>query len=179
MSQLNAAPALLQSREERVVRPDFSILIEVPKLRDRGNLRSSARTNPRLRFETQSISNRHSRPRRNVRRRLKREVKIAACALLLSLPLIYGASSAWSLRLGNIAATELTRATNSADEKEGSGLGSALTRQISRSVFEPGVVLLSIEPAQAGKKSEAESPVVFPGYLLPEDSFEEMANEGS
>jgi hypothetical protein len=40
-------------------------------------------------------------------------------------------------------------------------------------------VLLSIEPVGTTADSDAEAPVVFPGYLLPEDSHEESAHEGS
>ena len=40
-------------------------------------------------------------------------------------------------------------------------------------------VLLSIEPVGTTAESDAEAPVVFPGYLLPEDTHEESAHEGS
>ena len=38
---------------------------------------------------------------------------------------------------------------------------------------------LSIEPAVAAPVADAEVPVVFPGYVLPDDSLEEPAHEGS
>ena len=43
----------------------------------------------------------------------------------------------------------------------------------------PGVVVLSIEPAGAGPGTDTEVPVVFPGYVLPDDSLEDSAHEGS
>jgi hypothetical protein len=41
------------------------------------------------------------------------------------------------------------------------------------------VVLLSTEPMVAAPAAEAEVPIVFPGYVLPDDTFEEPAHEGS
>jgi hypothetical protein len=46
-------------------------------------------------------------------------------------------------------------------------------------IGEPPTVVLSIEPASSTSSSETDAPVVFPGYLLPDDSFEEPAHEGS
>ncbi len=43
----------------------------------------------------------------------------------------------------------------------------------------PGAVLLSIEPVTIGLEAESETPVVFPGYLLPADRREEPTHEGS
>ncbi len=40
-------------------------------------------------------------------------------------------------------------------------------------------VSISIEPAALAPYAEAESPVVFPGYLLPDDGGEESAHAGS
>jgi hypothetical protein len=43
----------------------------------------------------------------------------------------------------------------------------------------PPVISISIEPAVLAPYAEAESPVVFPGYLLPDDGCEEPAHAGS
>lgn len=40
-------------------------------------------------------------------------------------------------------------------------------------------VLLSIEPAGTAVDADKETPVVFPGYLLPDDHHEEPVHEGS
>ena len=40
-------------------------------------------------------------------------------------------------------------------------------------------VLLSVEPSGASGDSDGETPVVFPGYLLPDDTREEPPHEGS
>jgi len=42
-----------------------------------------------------------------------------------------------------------------------------------------GVVVLSIEPAVSAPGTGTEVPVIFPGYVLPDDSLEGPAHEGS
>ena len=41
------------------------------------------------------------------------------------------------------------------------------------------VVVLSSEPASAARGADTQVPVVFPGYVLPDDSLEEPTHEGS
>jgi hypothetical protein len=43
----------------------------------------------------------------------------------------------------------------------------------------PPTIRISIEPAALAPYADAESPVVFPGYLLPDDGCEEPAHAGS
>jgi hypothetical protein len=43
----------------------------------------------------------------------------------------------------------------------------------------PPTISISIEPAVLAPYADAESPVVFPGYLLPDDGCEEPAHAGS
>jgi hypothetical protein len=43
----------------------------------------------------------------------------------------------------------------------------------------PPSISISIEPAALAPYADAESPVVFPGYLLPDDGCEEPAHAGS
>lgn len=43
----------------------------------------------------------------------------------------------------------------------------------------PAAVLISIESAGGAIEAETETPVVFPGYLLPDDHREEPVHEGS
>jgi hypothetical protein len=43
----------------------------------------------------------------------------------------------------------------------------------------PPAISISIEPAALAPYAEAESPVVFPGYLLPDDGGEVPAHAGS
>ncbi len=43
----------------------------------------------------------------------------------------------------------------------------------------PGVVVLSVEPAIVVPGTATEAAVVFPGYVLPDDSREDSLHEGS
>ena len=42
-----------------------------------------------------------------------------------------------------------------------------------------GVVVFSVEPAVLAPRADTETPVIFPGYMLPDDSLEDTAHEGS
>jgi hypothetical protein len=53
------------------------------------------------------------------------------------------------------------------------------SRSQAASVGSSGVVVLSIEPAALGPAAEATVPVIFPGYVLPDDSREGFTHEGS
>jgi hypothetical protein len=44
---------------------------------------------------------------------------------------------------------------------------------------EAPAISISIEPAATTPVVDAESPVIFPGYLLPDDDSEEPAHAGS
>jgi hypothetical protein len=46
-------------------------------------------------------------------------------------------------------------------------------------IASPGVFMRSIEPAMAVPPADAEVPVIFPGYVLPDDTFEDTAHAGS
>jgi hypothetical protein len=47
------------------------------------------------------------------------------------------------------------------------------------SIRTPPTVMLSIEPTAAVSGGDTEVSVVLPGYVLPDDSFQEPAHEGS
>jgi len=179
MNPVKAAPALPHCRADHTPRTDFRVLIEVPALPVHAAHAGVAPRRSRWVVEADRRPHRYPPRRPQTRRRLKREVKIAAGVLFTLLPCVFHASTAWSGRLGTIAASRLTRTAHPDVEREEPGVGSSLARQVSRSVFEPAVVLMSIEPAQTGLKSNAELPVNLPGYLLPEDSIEEITHEGS
>ncbi|MDG3005627.1 hypothetical protein [Paludisphaera mucosa] len=93
------------------------------------------------------------------RRRLRREFRVAACVCLAFAPIVT-AFGAWGFPpVRRAAAAEVASASRPADEDEAS----------------PWSIRLSIKPAE----SEPETPVVFPGYLLPAERREEPSHEGS
>ena len=56
-------------------------------------------------------------------------------------------------------------------------IGAAPDRPFERclAVGSPGVVVLSIEPAALAPGTDTEVPVIFPGYVLPDDSLEDSS----
>lgn len=62
--------------------------------------------------------------------------------------------------------------------RPGSAVGTSLVES-SQPVTHLLPILLSIEPVGATAESDVETPVLFPGYLLPDDNKEEPAHGGS
>ncbi|WP_165243739.1 hypothetical protein [Paludisphaera soli] len=98
------------------------------------------------------------------RRRLRREIRVAACVCLAFAPIVT-AVGAWGVPPArNLAAAEVASPVRDDLEKDD----------------QPGPlrIRLSIKPLGA-VEAEPESPVVFPGYLLPAERREEASHEGS
>jgi len=149
------------------------VLILVPHVRPNSTGRckfaGSTATSPRLRDV------------RRPRRRLRRQLRVAGYALLGLLPLLL----AWShwidaqsirhtgSRLLSLPSHRSGRAAPDGGTDPGAWISaSAVTAS-------PAPVLLSIEPVGTAVDSDTETPVVFPGYLLPDDHHEEPVHEGS
>jgi hypothetical protein len=118
---------------------------------------------------------------RRPRRRLRRQVRVAGYTLLGLLPLLL-AWSHWTdaqsirhtgSRLLSLPSHRSGRAAPDGGTDPGAWISaSAVTTS-------PAPVLLSIEPVGTAVDSDIETPVVFPGYLLPDDYHEEPVHEGS
>jgi hypothetical protein len=141
------------------------VLIRVPELRvDRDRPQGYGRASeilPRPGF------------RRPLKRRLRRVVKLTASALVV----VLGLGLAWQV-LVPLGPARLPAPILSW------GWSRWAHAEPARSVTAPTppplpTVRLSIEPVGVTADAEAEAPVVFPGYLLPEDNHEESAHEGS
>jgi hypothetical protein len=59
------------------------------------------------------------------------------------------------------------------------GVGHGPDRPELTTALHPPVISISIEPVAGSSCSEAEPPVVFPGYLLPDNDSEGPAHAGS
>lgn len=93
------------------------------------------------------------------RRRLRREFRTAACLCLAFAPIIT-AIGAWGLPpVRSAAAAQMADSTNDAESVD---VGTVKIR-------------LSVKPVEAGP----EVPVVFPGYVLPDEHCQEPPHEGS
>jgi hypothetical protein len=175
MSRTEALPPIPKSTP--CAEPGYSdvvpLLIQVPSVHPAGRM---------LLSEPPSAVVLRFRRARRVRRRLRREVRVAGLALLAFLPLPLAAALApWvSHPPGSLASSRVLLIATSPERGDlplldhRAGLWSSATETSSTSP-----VLLSIEPVGSAPDSDAESPVVFPGYLLPDDSHEELAHEGS
>jgi hypothetical protein len=123
--------------------------------------------------------------RRRPRRRLRRPVRVAARILLVLVPLVGSVGAGWS----NWSSRAIGRpvAVTPAGTRDGDDRAGAVPLRASRPddaswAGAPGrlpVVVLSIESVAGAPASDAEVPIVFPGYVLPDDSLEEPAHEGS
>jgi hypothetical protein len=83
--------------------------------------------------------------------------------MMLMAPMMYAPLAMWGERSSN----EMTPVRHGSDCPE-------LTTAI-----HPPVISISIEPVTGSACTEAEPPVVFPGYLLPDNDSEGPAHAGS
>ncbi len=122
------------------------------------------------------------RPRdvRRPKRRLRRQVRVAGYTLLGLLPLVLAWSrwtDAQSIEHPGSRLSSLPSHRSGADADVGTDPG--VWNSAAAVPASPAPVLLSIEPVGTAVDSDTETPVVFPGYLLPDDHHEEPVHEGS
>jgi hypothetical protein len=142
-------------RSPAAARAVMPVLIRVPTLPEslEGSRWRSVRRRPRSRVQ-------------KPRRRLRREVRLTGYGLLLSATLTWAAP----------ALRGITPSLFSHPDR---------APRIPSSQGAPGVaglrptISISIEPAALAPYADAQSPVVFPGYLLPDDGCEEPAHAGT
>ncbi len=104
---------------------------------------------------------------RRTRRRLRREVRLAAVAMFALLPVPLAlAVTHWPVAPSKRPASSRMLAIPAPGDSGTLG-----------SFHAP--VWLSVEPAGPTVDGERETPVVFPGYLLPDDNHEESSHAGS
>jgi hypothetical protein len=171
MSRAEALPRTIMAQVETGSSglADLPLLIQVPTARTCHISDTSSQ-------ESAFLAHRQSKYRRS-RRRLRREFRLAGVSVLalFSLSLV---CNPWSPMRGNhvLSAAILSITASQGrlapargiDNKDGWDPSSPLPP-----------VLLSIEPAGAAAETGCEIPVVFPGYLLPDDNHEDTAHEGS
>jgi len=160
------------TRPERAVSRPLAILIEVPAVK--GN-----RLRPARPLAAGHVAGRRPGARR-AKRRLRREVRIAGCALLVIVTLVSAGSFGWSSRPARALTCSIADAT-AGDWAEASAVDPPYATSLTEvpAVGSSKVVVLSIEPAGLPARGGTEVPVVFPGYVLPDDSLEGSAHEGS
>ncbi len=112
-------------------------------------------------------------------------MRLAGWSLLATLLILSGGALGWASlasRAVNLPAwRELAKAGDgNRDDMTGMiGSSRAFVVPAATSIDTSSVVVKSIEPVFGTPIADAEVSVVFPGYVLPDDSLEEPANEGS
>jgi hypothetical protein len=162
MSQANSPPTTPEVGSQRKAPPSLNLLIEVPAVKIKPNVNTRRAWGGTARSRRIALRGRS-------RRRLRREVRLAGCALLFMAPVVSACTMGWSSRANRFVACAVA-----ADQRLlGPDAGRATT------TASPGVFVRSTEPAIAAPAAEAGVPVIFPGYVLPDDTFEDTAHAGS
>jgi hypothetical protein len=174
MSQADLILEMPPISSKRMSSTLLPVLIAVPKIKLRPSVGSRRVAQPHMRIT--------GRVTRRGQRRLRREVRFAGYALLALVPIASACTLGWSNRPDRILACSISdpqQATADNDSfadahRLGVGYKSPQT-----TIASPGDVVLSIDPAVAIPRTVSEAPVIFPGYVLPDDSREDSVHEGS
>ncbi len=174
MSQAEVITDMRPIGSGRTLPRSLVVLIEVPELKTR-----SIAQVPR------TVARRIRRVGRQVpppRRRLRREIRLASCALIALVPLVSACTLGWSNRPDRILACSISDPLQTEVDREVLAVADRSTpanEQTRPATTSPGAVVLSIEPATAVPENATEAAVIFPGYVLPDDSREDSLHEGS
>ena len=118
---------------------------------------------------------------RRPRRRLRRQTRVAGFILLGLLPLLLAWShwtDAQSIQHPGSRLLSLPSHRSGREAPDG-GTDPEAGISASAATTSRAPVVLSIEPVGTAVDPDTETPVVFPGYLLPDDHHEEPVHEGS
>jgi hypothetical protein len=174
MSQADLKIEMPPTRSEYTISSPLAVLITVPKVKVRSRTERSQVARPHMRIT------RHAT--RRIRRRIRRKVRVVGFVLLALVPITSACTLGWSNRPDRILACSISdplQATANSDN-------SADILQLAQRYQSPqptiaslGIVTLSSEPAVTIPEPIVEAPVIFPGYVLPDDTREDSLHEGS
>jgi len=172
MSRTETLPLKWISPVDSGYSPTIPLLIQVP--------RYSPHPAHRMRHVQTRAGAMSPRGRSRRRRRLRREVRLAGYTVLAMVPILLACWS-WPLtmpiRQSGARVLSIPSDSGQLDGWPGDGGSGIWTSYTTPRSITP--VLLSVEPFGASGDADSETPVVFPGYLLPDDTREEPAHEGS
>jgi hypothetical protein len=174
MNQADLILDLPSISSEPVSSTALPILIAVPKIKVRRGAGSQRVAQPDLQSSGRTV--------RRGRRRLRREVRFAGCALLALVPIASACTLGWSNRPDRFLACSISDPNQTTADSGGFanaprlGVGYQLPQPI---IASSGTIALSINPAVAIPETVSEAPVILPGYVLPDDSREDSVHEGS
>jgi len=184
MMRIDTDPMTPGPRTGRGLPAAMPLLIQVPRVDEpRGHARSwrteaAGRYRHARRGPVRSMAGDPSRSYGRPRRRLRRGVRRAAWSLLVVAAMAGTFTLGWTTRGGGAPGLPLLR--TAALDREAVGRVTDLKAD-DRSAPEPpaGADAVATAPALAAPVADAEVPVIFRGYLLPDNSREESAHEGS
>src|SRR5215217_8145860 len=148
---IQSRPVPRSTREP--ARPVVPVLIQVPAL--------SSRTRASVRAALRS----QRRPAAR-RRRLRREIRMVGCTILMASPFVLASLLIWGGRPNVLLASSRPEVDAACVDGPGTSV-------------RPPAISISIEPSAGVPFAEYEPPVVLPGYLLPDDNCEDTAHAGS
>ena len=149
MNESNTLSNVPAIRPFRAVPQPLEVLIEVPELK--GCKMARGRTQSRRHAAT-------SRPRRpRTKRRLRREVRFAGCALMALMPIVSACTTGWSSRPSRVVTCSIANTT-----AENNNLAAVASREQATprtdSLGATGTVLLSDEATRIGSGKRRGSP---------------------
>jgi hypothetical protein len=176
MSQADLVIDMTANQSEQARPLALAVLIEVPAINPLPIARAPRAVPRRLPKAGQH--------RRYGRRRLRREVSLAGCALIALVPLVSACTLGWSNRPDRIVACAISDPLHSQVPTDRDGFFenrplACESQEGQAAIASSGAIVLSTEPAAVAPGSAAETPVIFPGYVLPDDSREDSLHEGS
>jgi hypothetical protein len=107
------------------------------------------------------------------------------CALLTIAPLLSLCTLGWPGRPGRILACAIPDTAHPGTEVDAHvsarvpDPGSQQSADAGSGIGSSEVTTLAIEPGAVDPGSDGRVPVIFPGYVLPDDGFEDTAHAGS
>jgi hypothetical protein len=174
MSQADLILDMPPTPSEQMSSTSLPVLIAVPKVKPIPSVRSRGVVRSHMRIA--------GRNTRRAHRRLRREVRFAGYVLLALVPIASACTLGWSNRPDRILACSISGPHQTTADSDGSvdapRLGVGYHSQ-EPTIASPGAIVLSIDPTVAIPRTVPEAPVIFPGYVLPDDSREDSVHEGS
>jgi hypothetical protein len=161
MGQADLMMEMPAIQSERVLPSSLAVLIEVPAIQTRSISRTSRPTRRGARLTGRQT--RHGR-------RLRPRVRLAGCAVLALVPIVSACTIGWSSRPDRILPCSILDPSQGLEPLDQTG---------QPAVTSSGEVVLSVEPVVTVPGTAAEAPVIFPGYVLSDDSREGSLHEGS
>jgi hypothetical protein len=174
MSQADLMIEMPRARSEHTSSSSFAVLIAVPEIQVRSRTDRQQMPQPHMRVP------RHET--RRARRRLRREVRFAGYVLLVLVPIASACTLGWSNRPDRILACSIAdplQTTASIDSSTDILRLGGMDQSPQPTIASMGTVTLSSKPVVTIPEAVVEAPVIFPGYVLPDDSREDSLHEGS